>query len=538
MNALHRILPPLAALWFAGCGERAATRADLILINGAEIGTIDPARYSFQTESRVISALFEGLMRYDAAGRAEPGCALAPDASADKLTWTFTIRDTARWSDGSPVTAADFARSWQRLLEPATAAEYASIFSCIKGAADFTAGKLDDFGKVGIGAAGERNLVITLTTPVPYFLDLMAMVPFSPVHMSTQRDEDDDQWKPGRLISNGPYVLKEWRLNDRIRLVKNPHYWDAANVKMATVDVQPSDNASTAMNLFLTGQADVMMDKGLIPSSMADRLRREPYFHHKPFLGTWVIRFNVLRKPYDDHRVRKALTMVIDRRRMTDVVTRLGEEPATTMSPPGIGNGYELPAGLLQNIPEAKRLLADAGYPDGHGFPVMDFLYPSGYPSDNGIAVELQAMWKSYLGIIVHLQREDLSAYKESQRNLQYDVSRSSWIGDYNDPNTFLDVFTSTNGNNNTGWKSAEYDRLIDAAAAELDPAKRCRMLREAEFLLVNTACVVAPVYHYVGVQFYFPDKLGGIEANVIDEHPIRTMFWKTKPAESRLVRE
>lgn len=531
MKPLPVFFLSLFALLFAGCSEREAKRADLVFINGAEIGSIDPSQSTTQKESRVINSLFEGLMRFSSAGRAEPGCALEPEISADGRTYTFTIRENARWSDGAPVTAEDFVRSWRRVLLPATASEYASIMHCIAGAEAFNTGRDEDFSKVGVKAVSERVLVINLTNPIPYFRDLLAFMTFCPVHTSTLEKlpeaEKDSYWKPGNLVGNGPYLLKEWRLNDRIRLEKNPAYWDAANVKLETVDILPIENPNTAVNLFLTGAADLMVDKELIPTSIADHISRKPYFHRKPFLSTWFIRFNTQRKPYGDPRVRKALTMVIDRRRITEVITRLGEEPAFAISPPGIGSGYVPPAGITLNVAEAQRLLAEAGYPEGRGFPVLDYLYPSKFPVENGIAVELQSMWKNALGITVSLRRQEQKVYFESQKKMDYDLSRSTWVGDYNDPNTFLDLFTSTNGNNRTGWSTKAYDDLIAAAAGEPDQKKRYQMLNDAETTLIEKECVVAPVFYYLGVQFYHADKLGGVEPNLIDEHPLRCIYWK-----------
>jgi oligopeptide transport system substrate-binding protein len=525
-----RLVTACCALALSACGDRTTAPADLVFINGAEVGSLDPAQVSAQVDGRVVTSLFEGLMRYNSQGRAEPGVSLEPSVSPDGLTYTFPFRDTARWSNGEPVTSRDFMLSWNRFLRPATAADYASIFYCIKNAEAYNTGKITDFNEVGVKAPDDRTLVVTLENPVPYFKDLIAFMAFCPIHVPSFEKLGATYFKPGQLVGNGPYQLKEWRLNDRIRLERNPTYWDAANVKMASVDVLPIDNPSTAVNLFLTGGSDLMMDKGLIPNALADELRKKPYFHHKPFLATWFIRFNAKRKPYDDPRVRKALTLVLDRDRIVNAVTRLGEVPAFTITPPGTGDNYQPPAGLHPDITEAKRLLAAAGFPDGRGFPVLSFLYPSKFPSDRGIAVELQSMWQRHLGITVALTSEEYKTYLDSQKKVDYDVCRSSWVGDYNDPNTFLDMFLTTSGNNRTGWSSAAYDALIALAAAEADATKRCAILKQAETQLIETECVIAPVYHYVGVQFYQPEFLGGVEANLIDEHPLRCMFWKQPP--------
>ncbi|MES2468122.1 MAG: peptide ABC transporter substrate-binding protein [Verrucomicrobiota bacterium] len=526
-----RLVTAVCALALSACGDRTTAPADLVFINGAEVGSLDPAQVSAQVDGRVVTSLFEGLMRYNSQGRAEPGVSLEPSVSPDGLTYTFPFRDTARWSNGEPVTSRDFMLSWNRFLLPATAADYASIFYCIKNAEAYNTGKITDFNEVGVKAPDDRTLIVTLENPVPYFKDLIAFMAFCPIHVPSFEKLGATYFKPGQLTGNGPYQLKEWRLNDRIRLERSPTYWDAANVKMASVDVLPIDNPSTAVNLFLTGGSDLMMDKGLIPNALADELRKKPYFHHKPFLATWFIRFNAKRKPYDDPRVRKALTLVLDRDRIVNAVTRLGEVPAFTITPPGTGDNYQPPAGLPPDIAEAKRLLAEAGFPDGRGFPVLSFLYPSKFPSDRGIAVELQSMWQRHLGITVALTSEEYKTYLDSQKKVDYDVCRSSWVGDYNDPNTFLDMFLTTSGNNRTGWSSAAYDALISQAAAEADATKRYAILKQAETQLIETECVVAPVYHYVGVQFYQPEFLGGVEANLIDEHPLRCMFWKQPPS-------
>ncbi len=530
LSRLSRALTAACLLAAAACSQRATAPADLVFINGAEVGSIDPSQVSSQVDGRVVTSLFEGLMRYNAQGRAEPGVSTGPTLSPDGRTYTFPLRANARWSNGEPVTSQDFLRSWHRFLLPATAADYASIFYCIKNAEPFNTGKITDFTQVGIQAPDPLTLVVTLENPVPYFNDLVAFMAFCPIHLPSLEALGAAYFKPGHLVGNGPYQLQEWRLNDRIRLARSPTYWDAPNVAMATVDVLPIDNPATAVNLFLTNGADLMMDKGLIPNALADELRKKPYFHHKPFLATWFIRFNALRKPYDDPRVRQALTLVLDRDRIVNAVTRLGEVPAFSITPPGAGDNYQPPAGLAPDIALAKKLLAEAGFPQGRGFPVLNFLYPNKFPSDRGIAVELQSMWQRHLGITVALTSQEYKTYLDSQKKVDYDVSRSSWVGDYNDPNTFLDMFLTTSGNNRTGWASAAYDHLIAQAASEADPTKRYAILRQAETQLIETECVIAPVYHYVGVQFYQPDLLGGVEANLTDEHPLRCLFWKKPP--------
>jgi oligopeptide transport system substrate-binding protein len=227
-------------------------------------------------------------------------------------------------------------------------------------------------------------------------------------------------------------------------------------------------------------------------------------------------------------RVRKAFDMALDRKRITTKITRAGETDALSFMPPGI-NGYTAPEGLPENQEEARRLLAEAGYPDGKGFPLTTYLYSEGELNE-GVAIELQSMWKERLGVTVQLARQEWKVYLNSLGSLDFGIARSSWVGDYPDPNTFLDLFLSESGNNRTGWKNADYDRMIHDAAAEMDPGKRFAIMRRAEELLVRDQVPISPLFFYVGIQLYDGNRLGGIEPNVLDEHPIREIFRKDHP--------
>lgn len=517
----------LAAL-NAGCGtkESVTARADLVFINGAEVTGLDPVAVSDQVSGRVITALFEGLMRFNEEGRAEPGMSTEPEVSEDKKVYTFHLRQGIQWSDGQPVTSQHFYDSWKRFLEPANGAEYVNIFYCIKGAEDYNTEKLKDFAQVGIQAPDPSTFVVTLANPTPYFRDLIAFMCFCPVKVKGGPDEERLNFKPNSIVTNGPFLLEEWKLNDRIRLKKNPNYWDAANVSLNTIDVLPISNASTALNLFLTNGADMIFDKGLIPPNLGEKLRQQPYFHYQQFLGTWFLRFNCQRKPFDDPRVRRAFAMAIDKERITSTMTQYGESIAISMVPPGAGDNYQPPAGLKHDLVEARKLMAEAGFPEGRGFPLVKYLFPT-LSIEPSIAVELQSMWEKGLGVKVTLPKQEYKVYLASQKNLDFDICRSSWIGDYNDPNTFLDMFTASSGNNRTGWSNASYDQSILAAAAEADPKMRFEIFRQAEEILCDKESPVAPVYHYVGIQFYHPDQWEGVKANLTDEHPLRVIKRK-----------
>lgn len=518
------LLCALCAALTAAC-QPGPPRADLVFINGAEPETLDPALITGQPEGRIASALFEGLTAFDEFGVARPGVAERWDVSEDGRRYLFHLRATARWSDGSPVTAEDFAASWRRVLDPATAADYAYMLYPIAGAREFNEGRESDFSKVGVKALNPRLLEVRLENPTPYFPDLCAFITYAPVHMPAIQRHGGGWTKPGRLVGNGAYLLESWRLNDRIRLRKNPLYWDSANVRMETIDVLPISSASTAFNYYHTGAADLMLDKGLAPVQLLDELRKRPDFHSAPFLATYFLRFNCSRPPFNDARVRKAFALALDKELITTKITRAGERPARSFVPPGTAN--HLPVeGLGRDVAQARRLLAEAGFPEGRGFPLVSYLYNSSELNDF-IAVEIREMARQALGVEMALRKQEWKVYLNSLNALDYDIARSSWVGDYNDPNTFLDLFVTGGGNNRTGWSHPEYDALIRQAAAETGLRRRAEIFQRAERLLVEQECPIAPLYYFVGIQMYDRSRLGGIEANLLDEHPLRRMFWR-----------
>ncbi|MCE9518044.1 MAG: peptide ABC transporter substrate-binding protein [Verrucomicrobia bacterium] len=525
MRIGFRILISLAAAFLLAACAPPSDRADLVFINSAEVETLDPAMITDQVSMRLGESLFEGLCRLNAQGKAEPGMAERWEASADKKRYTFFLRKDVRWSNGDPVTAQDFVKSWERVLNPGTGADYAPQLFPLVNARAYNEGKIKDFAQVGVRAVDDRTLETTLENPIPYWIDLCAFQTLSPVHLPTLEKHGSAWMKPVRLVGNGPFLLESWLLDDHIRLKKNPGYWDAANTKLNTVDVMPIADANTALNYFMTGQADLVMDKGMVPVSLVDKLRQQTWFRTGPFLGTWFIRFNVTKAPFTDPLVRRAFALAVDRKRIVEKITRLGEQPATSLTPPGAGQNYQPPPGPEFNPKLAQELLAQAGFPGGRGLPRMEYLYlPLGV--EKNIAVELQSMWKENLGVEVSLTKQEQKIWLSSMRELSYQICRSSWVGDYNDPNTFLECFTIGNGNNRTSWESKRYDELIAAAASEADIAKRHAIFSEAEKLLITEGAPIIPVYHYVGVQFR-RDGLKGVENNLIDDHPFRAMYWK-----------
>ncbi|MDR3402530.1 MAG: peptide ABC transporter substrate-binding protein [Chthoniobacter sp.] len=517
-----------ASLALCGCG-RLGDRADLVCLNGAESELLDPALITAQATSRIAYAVFEGLTAFNVRGIAEPGVAERWEITPDGRHYTFHLRHNAKWSNGDPVTAQDFLYSWQRTLTPETGSEYAYQLYYIQGAKAFNEGKIKDFSAVAAHAPDPYTLEVTLANPTPFFIDLCAFTALLPVHRATVEKYPDWATKPEHFVGNGPFILREWMLFDHMRLVKNPHYWDAEHVGMRSLDIMPVGKPNTAYNFYATGVADLMVDKNLAPVPLLGELKKRPDFHAAPFLGNYFVRFNVTRKPFNDARVRKAFALVVDKQYLVEHITRAGEEAAHSFVPPGAGAGYQPPP-MYQRDPElARKLLAEAGYPGGQGFPVVYYLYRSDLDLDQDIAVELQSTFRRELGVTIQLARQEWTVFLDTQQRIDYDISRSTWVGDYNDPNTFMDMFLTDGGNNETGWSNKHYDELIATAGRESDPQKRFALFREAEKILVTDEVPLFPLYYYVGIQFYDGEKLGGIEANLLDEHPFKAMYWKKR---------
>ncbi len=517
------------AIGFAlmGCGGTEPA-AGLTIINGPEPESLDPHLVTGQADGRIALSLFEGLTRYDpvTAGPV-PGIAERWELSRDGRSYEFFLRTNAAWSTGEPIVADDFVYSWRRILDPATASEYAGVLFYVKNGEPFATGALKDFSQVGVRARNPHQLEVELEGPTPFFLDLVAYQPYAVVPRKLIA-RYGDRWLHARpFMASGAYTLDFWRLNDRVRLRRNPRYWDAANTRSQVVDLLTCTSPTTALNLFLTRAVDVVWDKELVPTDLVDLLRKRPDFHTYPSLGTYFIRCNVTRKPFDDLRVRHALALAIDKRRIVERLTRGGERPAGSLTPPGITNAggvYQPPTGLPFNPARARALLAAAGYPEGRGFPTVTYTYNTA-DTHRKIGVELRDMWRRELGITVELKQLEWKSYFRAQSMLDYDLVRSSWVGDYNDPNTFLDLFLSENPNNRTGWKSPAYDTGLRAANAEPNPAVRLGRLQEVERLLVETQAPIIPLFFYVGMEFYDPTRVGGLYSNLRSEHPLRTIY-------------
>src|SRR5882724_10509604 len=519
-----------ASLSLTGC-FRPETPAGLVIINFNDPESLDPAVVVGISEMRITKALFEGLLRLDPkTAEPVPGLAERWDVSAEGRVYTFYLRTNAAWSTGEPITSEDVLYSWLRAMRPATAGDYAGQLFYIKNGEGYYNGKIKDPSGVGIHALNTRTVQVELEQPVAFFLDLCTFPTLAVVPRQTIAKRGDRWLNERPLPCSGPYELVDWRLNDKVRVRKNQHYWDASNTQTELVDILPIGSPNTALNLYETGIADIVWDKDLVPVELLDVLMKRPDFHSFDYLGTYFYRFNVNRKPLDDPRVRKAFALVTDKERIVNKITKGGEKPAAHFVPEGVAR-YQSPPGLGYNLEQARKLLAEAGFPGGKGFPRLQYSFYSaasgGAKMQGKIAVELQQMWRDGLGVEIELRQIERKIFFSSQSRMDYDISASSWIGDYNDANTFLDLFMSNSGNNRTGWKSPAYDQLIHEANMQTDQGKRADLFRRAERLLVVDEPPIVPIYFYAGFNYFDPEKIEGIYQNILDEHPLQSIRRK-----------
>ena len=377
---------------------------------------------------------------------------------------------------------------------------------------------LPDFEKtVGVKADGQK-LEVTLTSRTPFFTDLVAFYPLYPVNPQCVMDHGSPRWtRPENIVSNGPFKLEFRRIRDRIRMVKNEHYWDAARVKLNVVDALAVKGETTSLNMYLNGQIDwsTQMPVSTIPL-LKEKFAKE--FRFGPELTTYFYRINVTRPELKDKRVRRALAMAINKRAICEQVSRAGELPATSLCPPGMA-GYAAPQGAPFDVEQARKLLAEAGFPGGRGLPTIEILY-NDLDAHRTIAETVQQMWKENLGVDAELRGLEWGVYLDSQHTLDYDTCRAGWVADYADPNTFLDMFVTGGDNNQTGWSNARYDELIRLAASEPDPTRRMSLLHEAETILLDEQPII-PIYFRVSKNLVQP-RVKGFFNSVNDEHPLK----------------
>lgn len=513
-----------AIWWSTGGGE---SRADFSFVNRGEVGTLDPNRMSWLQDIRVGYALWEGLYTLDPQTMAViHGAADRVEVSRDKKVYTFYLRTDGKWSDGSVVTAGDFLFAWRRMLrEPA---DYTYLFYCISGAQEYVrAYQRDaataDFGRVGIEAVDSSTFRVTLKHPVAYFPDLCAFTPFFPLNEASMRPFERRMGgrvsyragftRPPYLVTNGPFKLESWQFKRKIRLTANAYYWDHRNVRSRTIDVVSAEDAMASYQTYQSGAVDWLAEvTGEIAAEL--RAQRRDDLHIFPSFGTYFYSINCQPRltdgsanPFADVRVRRAFAMAIDKRPIVEVVTRMGEQTADTFVPRGIFANYGSPQGLGYDVAAAQKLLAEAGYPGGKGFATVTILFNSEMHHGD-VAQVIQRQWQQNLGVKVELQGLEIKDFRSRLHNGEYMIARASWIGDYNDPSTFMDKYLSASENNDARWVNEQYDWLCAQAAVETDPVQRMKLFERAEAILLDEAPII-PLYYYVNAYMFRSDVHG-----------------------------
>jgi oligopeptide transport system substrate-binding protein len=512
---------------------------DFVFINRGEINTLDPNGMSWLQDIRVGYALWEGLYALDPETlEAVPGAAGQVDISDDLTVYTFHIRPEAGWSNGDPVTAHDFVFAWRRMLEQP--AYYTYLLHYIRGALEYETaiaqGRPAEWSTVGVEVLDDKTLRVTLNDPVAFFPDLCAFPPYFPLHEPSMRPFAQtgtdgkiryrpEFTRPPHLVTNGAYHLDSWDFKRRLRLVANAYYWDRASVRSPIIDMISFEDAQAAFLKYESGAVDWLAHvSNEIAPELLDIGRAD--FHVFPGFGTYYYSINCQERlpdgrqnPFADVRVRQAFAMSLNKKPIVGTITRMHEPVATTYIPPGAFAGYEPMGGLLYDPDAARRLLADAGYPDGRGFPEFTLLFNTGGDHEY-IAQYARSQWQTILGVQVNLEGVEVGTFRQRLNRKEYTMARASWIGDYNDPSTFTDKYLSTSDNNNAGWINPQYDRLCREAAAELDPQRRIKLLGQAEALL-NTEAPIIPVFHYVNTYLMRPGVKG------VPLHPRNMVVFK-----------
>lgn len=508
----------------------------------SEPQTIDPALNSAVDGAIMINHMFEGLMRWVDSGAETVGsdgtCTNAELSygqaeSYDKVsnedgtvTYTFHLRDGIKWSDGQDVTAQDFVFSWQRLVNPETAADYSYMIDCVVNANAIMNGEMDP-SELGVSAPDDKTFVVTITSDLPYFTEICAFPATFPVREDIV---SDSQWtySPDTYISNGAYKMTSRVTNSEIVMEKNENYYGVDTLGPDKITFKLMDDANAMLSGFNSGELDFIES---MPTDEVAGLLASGDLKIVDYIGTYYVCYQTQKAPFDDPRVRQAFTLAVDRTYIVNQITQTGQVEAGGYVPAGVydaagatgddfrtvGGDYYAPtdADYEANCEKARELLAEAGYPNGEGFPVVTYLYNTD-DSHKAVAEALQNMWQTQLGVTVQLDNQEWATFLQTRKDGDYSIARNGWIADYNDPMSFLDMWLTGGGNNDAQYSNPDYDALIQQAKAATDPAERMELMHQAENILVGQDWVVNPLYFYTqkymladGIQGMYYTPLG-----------------------------
>ena len=488
---------------------------NLAVCLASEPQTIDPALNSAVDGAIMINHMFEGLVKWVDDGEGNAVTAPGQAESWEKVvnddgtvTYTFTLRDGIKWSDGQPVTAADFEYTWKRLANPETAADYCYMIDMVQGYADVASGAADP-DTLGIKAIDDKTLEVVLSYDCPYFEEIMAFPATFPVRQDMVEGNEQWTYDPATYIGNGPYKMAEWSHNAYILAEKNENYYDYENLGPDTIRFTLLDDANAMLTAYNSGELDFIEN---FPTDEMANYLASGEITVADYLGTYYVCFNTEDEVFSDPLIREAFSLAIDRNYIVENVSQAGEVPATAYVPSGVndaagpsgddfrtvgGDYYSVAAEDYEaNCEKARELLAEAGYPNGEGFPTVEYTYNTD-DKHKAIAEALQNMWQEVLGVTVTLSNQDWNVFLESRKQGDYQIARNGWIADYNDPCSFLDMWYTDGGNNDAQYSNPEYDAQIDAAKATSNQEERMAAFHAAEDILIEQDSVLAPIYFY-----------------------------------------
>ncbi len=518
---------------------------EITLNIASEPQSIDPALNSAVDGSIMLGHMFEGLMKWKDSEVETPGsdgtCTNAEltEGQAESyekvvnddgtVTYTFKIRSDARWSDGKPVTAGDFVYSWQRLVTPETAADYNYMIDSVVNANEIMAGDMDPT-ELAVSAPDDSTFVVTLTSDLPYFLEVCAFPATFPVRQDVTTKEDgtpNDQWTfdVATYLSNGPYKLTAWNHNSEIVMEPNEQYYDVANLGPDKITFKLMDDQNAMLSGFNSGELDFIED---VPQAELPSLIASGDLKIVDYIGTYYVCYQTQKAPFDDPRVRQAFTLAVNRTFIVDKVTQAGQVPANGFVPAGVydaagstGDDFRTVGGAYYSIEgdadysyeanceKARELLAEAGYPNGEGFPVVEYLYNTS-DAHKAVAEALQNMWETELGVKVTLNNQEWAVFLQTRKDGNYSIARNGWIADYNDPMSFLDMWLTGGGNNDAQYANADYDAKIQEAKNTTDPAARMQLMHEAENIIMGQDWALNPLFFYTQ-KYMLSDRVGGM---------------------------